>query len=262
MRLQLSCRPATASAIEVATTARGMLTSALMVTALGIAACFMPSGAARAQVARSTTDGTPQVDATIANKDWAAALRQLDAHLASNPRDVQAKFKRATVLACLGRDDDAIQGFTELTQAYPELPEPYNNLAALYAKKGRYEDARNALETAVKANPSYALAYDNLSDLYLRLAAESYKRAQSLGSTSPVSRQRIGDIQKIISPPPVNRKMAGAASGTNGTAVPSGASDTSDKWAPTKSTMPSPDTFSPFGGPSNSLTTPYTAPNN
>ncbi|KNH08970.1 TPR repeat [Candidatus Burkholderia brachyanthoides] len=260
MRMQLSCRPAPASTTHVATTTRGMLVlaSALMVTALGIAACFMPSGAALAQVAKSTTDGTPQVDAAIANKDWTTALRQLDARLASNPRDAQAKFKRATMLARLGRDDDAIQGFTELTQAYPELPELYNNLAALYAKKGRYEDARNALETAVKANPSYALAYDNLGDLYLRLAAESYKRAQSLGSTSPVSRQRIGDIQKIISPP-VNRKMAGAALGANATAVPRAASD---EWAPTKSTMSSPDTFSPFGGPSNSLTTPYTAPNN
>ena len=100
---------------------------------------------------------------------------------------MQAKFKRATVLARLNRDNDAIAAFTELTQAYPELPEPYNNLAALYAKQGRYEDARAALETAIKANPSYALAYDNLGDLYLRLASESYKRAQSLGSKSPLT---------------------------------------------------------------------------
>ncbi|KND62050.1 TPR repeat [Candidatus Burkholderia verschuerenii] len=254
MPLQLSCRPA----------ARGMLASARRLAAvaavatIGVAAYLVPSGAAFAQIARSTTDGTPQIDASIADKDWTAALRQLDARLASNPRDVQAKFKRATVLARLGRDDDAIQGFTELTQMYPELPEPYNNLAALYAKKGRYENARNALETAVKANPGYALAYDNLGDLYLRLASESYKRAQSLGSTSPVSRQRVTDIQKIITPPPVNRKMAGAASGTRAAAAPHAASD---EWAPTRGTVPSPDLYSPFGGPSGSLpTAPYTAP--
>ncbi len=229
--------------------------SALMTTIIGLAACFVPTSAAFAQVSTATRDDTPQADASIANKDWNAALTQLDARLASNPRDVQAKFKRATVLARLNRDDEAIAAFTELTQAYSELPEPYNNLAALYAKKGRYEDARNALETAVKANPGYALAYDNLGDLYLRLASESYKRAQSLGSTSPVTRQHVGDIQKIISPSPVNRKTAGAAS---------------DEWAPTRnntgtgnstSGMPSPDTYSPFGSPSGSLPTdPYTAP--
>ena len=99
----------------------------------------------------------------------------------TNPRDAQAKFKRGTVLAHLNRDDEAIAAFTELTQAYPELPEPYNNLAALYAKHGRYAEARAALETAIKANPSYALAYENLGDLYLRLANEAYKRAQRLG---------------------------------------------------------------------------------
>jgi hypothetical protein len=253
---QRSCRPAPAASF--ASSSRGFLSSALAIAIVGIAACFAPTNAAFAQAAKTTTDGTPQIDSAIANKDWAAALTQLDARIKSNPRDAQAKFKRATVLARLGRDDDAIEAFTELTQSYPELPEPYNNLAALYAKKGRYEDARVALDTAIKANPGYTLAYDNLGDLYLRLASESYKRAQSLGSTSPVTRQRVADIQKIISPPPVNRKTAGAASGAMAASAPRAASD---EWAPTRGSMPSPDTYSPFGGPSNALsTTPYVAP--
>ncbi|WP_061168274.1 tetratricopeptide repeat protein [Caballeronia hypogeia] len=231
---------------------------------MGFAACIGTSGAALAQVSPATRDDTPQIDAAIANKDWNDALKQLDARIASNPRDVQAKFKRATVLARLNRDDEAIAAFTELTQAYPELPEPYNNLAALYAKKGRYEDARAALETAVKANPGYALAYDNLGDLYLRLALESYKRAQSLGSKSPLTSQRIAGIRNIYTPPP--KKRAGAAAAASGASVPN-----ADEWAPasgvsgttsgTTSSMPSPDQFSPFGGPTSPLpTTPYAAP--
>ncbi|SAK80620.1 TPR repeat-containing protein [Caballeronia fortuita] len=219
------------------------------------------SGNALAQTSTATRDDTPQIDSAIAGKDWNTALTQLDARIASNPRDVQAKFKRATVLARLNRDDEAIAAFTELTQAYPELPEPYNNLAALYAKKGRYEDARAALETAVKANPGYALAYDNLGDLYLRLASESYKRAQSLGSKSPVTSQRIAAIQNIYTPP---KKRAGAdgASGTGAATVPhTGA----DEWAPasgaTSTIMPTPDEYSPFGGPTGPLpTAPYVAP--
>jgi Tfp pilus assembly protein PilF len=256
MSLQLSCRPFSLASFA----SRRFVASAFMLAAVGVAACFAPTDAAFAQIAKSTTDGTPQIDSSIANKDWNAALTQLDARLQSNPRDVQAKFKRATVLARLNRDDDAIAAFTELTQAYPELPEPYNNLAALYAKKGRYEDARVALETAVKANPGYALAYDNLGDLYLRLAGESYKRAQSLGSTSPLTRQRATDIQKIITPPPVSKRAASAASGATVASPPRAASDL---WAPAKndSTVPSPDSFAPFGGPSVPLqSTPYTAP--
>ncbi|WP_250451810.1 tetratricopeptide repeat protein [Caballeronia sp. ATUFL_M2_KS44] len=238
------------------------LSRAAAVAIIGAAACFGASTAALAQVSAATADGTPQIDASIASKDWNGALTQLDARIAANPRDVQAKFKRATVLARLNRDDDAINAFTELTQAYPELPEPYNNLAALYAKKGRYEDARVALETAVKANPGYALAYDNLGDLYLRLASESYRRAQSLGSTSPLTRQRIAGIQNIITPPPPKKRAAGAASGAQAASAPRGASD---EWAPANgansSTMPSPDSYSPFGGPSGPLpTSPYVAP--
>ncbi|VXC22220.1 conserved exported hypothetical protein [Burkholderia sp. 8Y] len=259
MPLQLSRRPAADCFRQrfAATLAR---TAAVAV--IGVAACFGLSNAALAQVSAATADATPQIDASIANKDWNAALTQLDARLASHPRDVQAKFKRATVLARLNRDDEAISAFTELTQAYPELPEPYNNLAALYAKKGRYEDARVALETAVKANPGYALAYDNLGDLYLRLASESYKRAQSLGSTSPLSRQRVTAIQNIITPPPRKRGTAAAASGAQ---AASAARATSDEWTPTPgsnfTTMPSPDSYSPFGGPSGPLpTSPYVAP--
>jgi tetratricopeptide (TPR) repeat protein len=238
------------------------LSRAAAVAVIGVAACFGASTAALAQVSSATADGTPEIDASIAGKDWNAALRQLDARIATNPRDVQAKFKRATVLARLNRDDEAITAFTELTQAYPELPEPYNNLAALYAKKGRYEDARVALETAVKANPGYALAYDNLGDLYLRLASESYKRAQSLGSTSPLTRQRVAGIQNIITPPP-KKRAASAASGAQAASAPR---VPSDEWTPTQgensSTMPSPDSFSPFGGSTGSLpTSPYVAPN-
>ncbi|WP_167056010.1 tetratricopeptide repeat protein [Burkholderia sp. Ax-1719] len=168
----------------------------------------------------ATADGTPGADSAIAQHNWAAALTELDARIKSNPRDVQAKFKRATILARLGRDDDAIQAFTELTQTYPELPEPYNNLAALYAKHGHYDEARIALETATKANPSYTLAWENLGDLYLRLASASYHRASSLGHTSGATQQRLADIDKIVNPPAATKAArAAAAAGASATRV-------------------------------------------
>src|ERR1700677_2640085 len=147
--------------------------AALAASVIFCALLCVQSMPALAQRVPAVADGTPEIDAAIASKNLDAALKQLDARIASNPRDAQAKFKRATVLARLNRDDDAIAAFTELTQIYPELPEPYNNLAALYAKHGRYDDARAALETATKVNPGYGLAYENLGDLYLRMADAS-----------------------------------------------------------------------------------------
>lgn len=172
----------------------------------------------------STTDGTPQADADIAQHNWAAALEALDARIKTNPRDVQAKFKRATILARLNRDDDAIAAFTELTQLYPELPEPYNNLAALYAKHGRFEEARVALETAVKANPSYGLAWENLGDLYLRLADASYRHATSLGHASGTTQQRLTGIQNIMTAPGAPQKPAAAQAGAATEAAPANVS--------------------------------------
>jgi Flp pilus assembly protein TadD len=175
-------------------------------TLCGVAFMVLAGPAVHAQVT-AVADGTPQIDAAITQKDWAGALKQLDERIAANPRDVQAKFKRGTVLARLNRDDEAIAAFTELTQAFPELPEPYNNLAALFAKEGRLPEARTALETATRVNPNYGLAWENLGDVYLRLAAESYRRAQSTGHASATTQQRLADIQKIVSPPK-NRKPA------------------------------------------------------
>jgi tetratricopeptide (TPR) repeat protein len=172
-----------------------------------VALTVLPGARAYAQKAPvmpqgpAVRDNTPEIDASITQKNWQAALTQLDARIASNPRDAQARFKRGTVLAHLNRDDEAITAFTELTQMYPELPEPYNNLAALYAKHGRYVEARAALETATRANPGYGLAYENLGDLYLRMADEAYRRAQSLGKASATTAQRLVDIQNVITPP-------------------------------------------------------------
>ncbi|MGA7776699.1 MAG: tetratricopeptide repeat protein [Paraburkholderia sp.] len=187
---------------------RARSAATLAATALcGLAVLFVPGAPAYAQKSPALSagpavrDGTPEIDALIAKKSWNAALTQLDARIAANPRDAQAQFKRGTVLAHLNRDDEAISAFVALTQAYPELPEPYNNLAALYAKQGRYTEARAALETATKANPNYGLAYENLGDLYLRLAASAYQRAQGLGQASGTTQQRLADIQKIVSPP-------------------------------------------------------------
>ncbi|WP_205806613.1 tetratricopeptide repeat protein [Burkholderia sp. Ac-20365] len=222
-------------------------------TCCALALTVLPAAPAFAQKTPTVShgpavrDATPDADASIQNRNWTAALAQLDARIAANPRDAQAKFKRATILARLNRDDEAIAAFTELTETYPELPEPYNNLAALYAKQGRYTEARAALETAVKASPGYGLAYENLGDLYLRMADQAYRRAQTLGAGNGTTSQRIADIGKIVSPSKTPVKK---------TSQPTPETDTNRAM---QNMINSP-SFQ-FGGPNGSLATPpYVAP--
>lgn len=225
----------------------------LAVTALASVAFVFGSTRFACASPPATADNTPTADTAIEQHNWAAALDALDARIKTNPRDVQAKFKRATILARLNRDDDAIEAFTELTQLYPELPEPYNNLAALYAKHGRYEEARAALETAVKANPGYGLAWENLGDLYLRLADASYRRATALGHASGTTPQRLADLQKIITPPATPKKAGGTQAAA---AAPAASEATSISTSPILSNP-----AFPFGGPTGSLAMPpFVAP--
>ena len=110
----------------------------------------------------------------------AAAMQRADQFLATTPADPQMRFMKGVMLADAKRDAEATALFLKLTEDYPDLAEPYNNLAALYAAAGDYTKARATLEQALRTNPSYATAHENLGDVYAALAAQSYNRALKL----------------------------------------------------------------------------------
>lgn len=112
------------------------------------------------------------------------AIKSIETALQTSPRDAALRFTLAVMLADKGEQGRALALFTELTQEFPELPEPHNNLAALYAAQGELDQARTALESAVRALPAYALAWENLGDVHLRIAERAYTRAASLNRAS------------------------------------------------------------------------------
>jgi tetratricopeptide (TPR) repeat protein len=133
-----------------------------------------------------------------ANK-FAEALVKVDSQLATKPSDPQMRFFKGVIQRNMGKSADAIATFTQLTQDYPELPEPYNNLAVLYAGQGQYDKARLALEMAIRTNPSYATAHENLGDVYARLASQAYNKALQLdnsNTTVPPKLELIGEVFK------------------------------------------------------------------
>ena len=116
------------------------------------------------------------------------ALAKADQRLAATPRDPQLRFLRGVAQADAGKQNDAIVTFTKLTEEYPELPEPYNNLAVIYASQNQLDKSRAALEMAIRTNPSYATAHENLGDIYAKLASQAYSKALQLdaGNASSV----------------------------------------------------------------------------
>lgn len=127
------------------------------------------------------------------------ALKRLDNHLGSAPQDAEARFTRGLVLVRLNRNDDAAKAFADLTRDYPQLPEPYNNLAVIYAQQGDYDKARDALEAALATHPSYPVAHENLGDIYAALAAAAYNRALSLDQENPSARAKLDLISQLDS---------------------------------------------------------------
>ena len=125
------------------------------------------------------------------------ALKKLDAQLKSQPQDAQARFLRGLVLVRLNRGAEAVKVFADLTRDYPQLPEPYNNLAVLYAQQGDYEKARDALEAALATHPSYATAHENLGDIYAALAGAAYNRALSLDGANQGVRTKLALIGQL-----------------------------------------------------------------
>ncbi|MGQ0530172.1 MAG: tetratricopeptide repeat protein [Panacagrimonas sp.] len=126
-----------------------------------------------------------------------AALQRLDVQLKKAPQDAEARFLRGLVLTRLKRTEEAIKAFADITRDYPQLPEPYNNLAVLYAQQGDYEKARDALEAALATHPSYATAHENLGDIYAALAGAAYNRALALDESNQAVKNKLSFVNSL-----------------------------------------------------------------
>ena len=159
------------------------------------AACF--SGAGLAGPVEDTKDATKLYQQ---GKRY-QALSTGNGALAQQPNDAQGRFLKGLILTELKKGADAIQVFTGLTEDYPELPEPYNNLAVLYASQGNYDKAKAALELAIHTHPSYVTAYENLGDIYAQLARRSYDKALQLDKSNLTAQGKLSMVKDIFNLP-------------------------------------------------------------
>ncbi|SFP95070.1 TPR repeat-containing protein [Variovorax sp. OK605] len=148
------------------------------------------------------------------------AMTKADAFLKDKPRDPQMRFLKGVIQLDTGKRNEAIAAFTQLTLDAPELPEPYNNLAVIYASQNQFDKARNALESAIRTNPSYATAQENLGDVYARLASQAYSKALQLDQGNTAVQPKLAVIRTLFTPTPPGGKPAAlvASAATTATA--------------------------------------------
>ena len=126
------------------------------------------------------------------------ALERINKVLAAKPRDAQARFLKGLILTEQGNTKEAVPIFQKLTEDYPDLPEPYNNLAVIYAASGQYDKARASLEQSIRTHPSYATAYENLGDVYSKLASQAYDKALQLDSSNSAAQNKLALVRELV----------------------------------------------------------------
>jgi tetratricopeptide (TPR) repeat protein len=165
---------------------------ALLFALMGLAFAGAPSHA----------DEADEVSKLIQNSQFEQAQARADAYLANRPNDAQMRFLKGLILTERNKTAEAITIFTKLTEDFPELPEPYNNLAVLYAGRGEYEKARESLEMAIRTHPSYATAHENLGDVYAKLASQSYDKALQLDGRNSTAQTKLSLVRNLIAGKP------------------------------------------------------------
>ncbi len=166
------------------------------------------------------------------------AMTRADAFLKDKPRDPQMRFLKAVIQLDTGKRAEAIAAFTQLTQDAPELPEPYNNLAVIYASQNQFDKARAALESAIRTNPSYATAQENLGDVYARLASQAYSKALQLDQNNTAVQPKLAVIRTLFTPPPPGGKATALVA--SAAPVPAPAPAPVAKAAPAPAPAPAP----------------------
>src|SRR4051812_12806029 len=165
---------------------------------LGSLALFL-GGFAFAAAAQSQSDDFTEAGKLFRAGQQAQALERVDNFLKANPKDARGRFLKGLILTEQGKQADAIKTFTGLTEDYPELPEPYNNLAVLYASQGQYDKARTALEMSIRTHPSYATAHENLGDIYAKMASQAYDKALQLDKSNTAAQTKLEMIKELFS---------------------------------------------------------------
>ena len=147
-----------------------------------------------------TVISTPHNDVRklLRQAKYPQALLLVNKGLSTNPRDPQMRFWQAYIFEQLDQPTMAQQVYLDLTREYPELPEPHNNLGAIFAAQGDYPNAKASLDAALRANPNYAAAHENMGDLLVNMARQAYERSLTVEPNQRGIAQKIERLKPVL----------------------------------------------------------------
>jgi tetratricopeptide (TPR) repeat protein len=151
-----------------------------------------------------TQDDASDISQMLRSGQTELAAKRVETALSNRPKDPQLRFLRGVIQIEQKKNSDAIVTFQRMIEEFPELPEPYNNLAVLYAGQGQHDKARAALELAIRTHPSYATAHENLGDVYTKMASESYTKALQLDTTNNTAQIKLNTITSLATARPAS----------------------------------------------------------
>lgn len=157
--------------------------------------------AAMASAAPTSESDPRAIERLFRGGDTALAMTRVDQAIKARPDDATLRFTKGVMLTELRRSDEAIDVFERLTEEFPDLPEPYNNLAVLLAAQGRIDRARELLETALRHDPGYLTAHENLGDVFARLALRAYEAASGGRRVEPALERKLRLARDLSAPP-------------------------------------------------------------
>jgi Flp pilus assembly protein TadD len=137
------------------------------------------------------------------------ALALADKTLATQPRDARMRFLKGVMLSEQQRQAEAIAVFVALTEDFPELADPYNNLAVLYAADGRLQAALGALQAALRNDPAHRTARENLGNVHVALALEAWGALPAGPPAEQADLQRRMRLAREILQPPAASRPGG-----------------------------------------------------
>lgn len=124
------------------------------------------------------------------------AMQRLDQAVVQRPGDAPLRFLQAVLASETGQTAQATRLLERMTEEFPDLPEPYNNLAVLQAAAGQLDQARSLLEAALRLDPAYRTAHENLGDVLVRLAQRAYESAVGPRS-EPVLQTKLRLVREL-----------------------------------------------------------------
>ncbi len=126
------------------------------------------------------------------------ALQKIKSEFRITPNDARLLFYKGLILTKINKKKEAILTFTNLINQHPSLPEPYNNLAVLYAEFGKLDLAKETLEKAILTNKSYSTAHINLGDIYTQMATNAYNKALEIDNKNKIAHNKLKLITELF----------------------------------------------------------------